>query len=56
VILSAPRVTPAQEALLYAVYSALLWAVVITTVTLRHRLRRTAVPPRPAADYAAVAR
>jgi hypothetical protein len=56
VILSAPRVTPAQEAPWYAVYAALLWAVVIVAVTVQNRLWRTAAPPRPAADYALAAR
>jgi CAAX protease family protein len=49
VILSAPRVTPAQEALWYAVYAAVLWAVVITVVSLHHRLR-IPISPRPAAN------
>jgi membrane protease YdiL (CAAX protease family) len=49
VILSAPRVTPAQEALWYAVYAAVLWAVVVTIISLHHRLR-IPVSPRPAAN------
>jgi uncharacterized protein len=52
VILSAPRVTPAQETFWYFIYATLLWTVVITAVSLQHRLR-IAASPRPAADSAA---
>jgi len=48
VILSAPRVTPAQEALWYFLYAAVLWAVVIAVVALQRRLRRPASPRTPA--------
>ncbi|HXZ71361.1 MAG TPA: CPBP family intramembrane glutamic endopeptidase [Streptosporangiaceae bacterium] len=54
VILSAPRVTPAQEALWYAIYAAVLWAVVVTVVSLHHRLR-IPISPRPSADRRATA-
>lgn len=37
VILSAPRVAPAQEAFWYFLYAAALWAIVITAVSLQHR-------------------
>ena len=49
VILGAPQVTPAQEALWYATYAAALWAVVIAIVSLQRRLR---APHRPGADPA----
>jgi uncharacterized protein len=55
VILSAPHVTPAQEALWYAIYAAVLWAIVITAVLLHRRLT-TSIAARPAAHPAAAAR
>ena len=42
VILSAPRVAPAQEAFWYFLYAAALWAIVITAVSLQHRPEPTA--------------
>src|SRR5215471_15583719 len=47
VILGAPQVAPAQEALWYAIYAAVLWAVVIAIVSLQRRFR---APHRPTAD------
>ena len=55
VILSAPHVTPAQEALWYAIYAAVLWAIVITAVSLHRRLT-TPIAARPAAHPATAAR
>jgi membrane protease YdiL (CAAX protease family) len=55
VILSAPHVTPAQEALWYAIYAAVLWAMVITVVSLHRRLTAP-IAARPAAHPAAAAR
>jgi len=60
VVLSAPHVSPAQEALWYTVYAALLWAVVITVIPLQRRFRiLTASQPaaslETAADYASSA-
>lgn len=37
VMLGAPRVTPAQEALWYTLYAAVLAAVAVTVITLQHR-------------------
>jgi hypothetical protein len=47
VILSAPRVTPGQEALWYAIYAAVLWAVMVTVVSLQHRLPGLAAAEPP---------
>jgi hypothetical protein len=47
VILSAPHVTPAQETLWYAIYAAVLWAIVITAVSL-HRRFTSPIAARPA--------
>ena len=60
VMLSAPRVTPAQEALWYAIYAAVLWAIVITVISLQRRFRiltasQPAASPGTAADYASSA-
>jgi uncharacterized protein len=55
VVLSAPRVTPAQEALWYAIYAAVLWAIVITVVFFERRLG-SPIAARPAAHPAAAAR
>ena len=60
VVLSAPQVTPAQEALWYTVYAALLWAVVITVIPLQRRFRipaasQPAAGLETAADYASSA-
>lgn len=44
VILGAPRVTPAQEALWYALYAAALGAVAVTVVVLQHSPRPAAAP------------
>jgi membrane protease YdiL (CAAX protease family) len=49
VVLSAPRVTPGEEAFWYFLYAAVLWIVVITIVSLQ-RIRHVPVPaPAPAA-------
>lgn len=55
VMLSAPRVTPAQEALWYAIYAAVLWAIVITVISLRRRLS-SPIEARPPAQPAAASR
>jgi hypothetical protein len=55
VILSAPQVTPAQEALWYAIYAAVLWAIVITVISLQRRLT-SPIQARPAAEPAAASR
>jgi membrane protease YdiL (CAAX protease family) len=55
VILSAPQVTPAQEALWYGIYAAVLWVIVITVVSLHRRLT-TPIEARPAAHPAAAPR
>jgi hypothetical protein len=55
VILSAPHVTPAQEALWYAIYAAVLWAIVITAVLLLRRVT-TPIAARPATHPAVAAR
>jgi uncharacterized protein len=52
VILGAPRVTPAQEALWYALYAVVLAAVAVTVVMLQ-RQPRPAAAPEPAARAAA---
>jgi uncharacterized protein len=49
VILGAPGVTPAQEALWYALYAAVLAAVAATVVALQHRPRPAAAARQPAA-------
>jgi len=51
VMLSAPRVTPAQEALWYAIYAAVLWAIVITVISLQRRLS-SPIEARPPAQPA----
>ena len=49
VVLSAPRVTPGEEAFWYFLYAAVLWIVVITIVSLQ-RIRHVPAPaPAPAA-------
>jgi membrane protease YdiL (CAAX protease family) len=48
VILSAPRVTPAQEALWYGVYAVLLWAVVAAMVTAQRRVQPAGAGSPPA--------
>jgi uncharacterized protein len=55
VMLSAPRVTPAQEALWYAIYAAVLWAIVITVISLQRRLS-SPIEARPPALPAAASR
>ena len=55
VILSAPRVTPAQEALWYIIYAGLLWAIVITVISLQRKLS-SPIEARPTAHPAAAAR
>jgi len=55
VMLSAPRVTPAQEALWYAIYAAVLWAIVITVISLQRRLS-SPIEARPPAQPAAASR
>jgi len=57
VVLSAPQVSPAQEALWYTVYAALLWTVVMTVISLQRRFRipaasQPAASLQTAADYA----
>jgi len=55
VILGAPQVTPAQEALWYALYAAVLWAIVITVVSLQRKLT-SPIAAMAAAHPAAAAR
>jgi hypothetical protein len=54
-MLSARRVTPAQEALWYAIYAAVLWAIVITVISLQRRLS-SPIEARPPAQPAAASR
>lgn len=46
VVLGAPRVTPGQEALWYAVYAAVLGAVAVVVVVMEGTALGTARPPR----------
>ena len=52
VVLSAPRVTPAQEALWYFLYAAALGIAVLTVVSVQ-RIRRTVISSAPATGSAA---
>jgi len=55
VILGAPHVTPAQEALWYGIYAAVLWAVVAIVVSIQ-RAHAFAAQADPAAEYVAATR
>jgi membrane protease YdiL (CAAX protease family) len=55
VVLSAPRVTPAEEASWYFLYAAALWLVVIGVVWLQ-RARRAPASPTPAAGQVTAVR